>query len=432
MRTRYRWVVVGIIFMGSMLGYLDRTAFGVAAPMIANEFGLSPLQMGFLFSAFFAGYALFGLVGGFAADRFGSHKVIIAAALVWSLFCGLTATAGGFALLLIVRMIFGMGEGPWAPSINKLVSRWFPRDEQASAMGFSLSSQPLGAALAGPVVGLVAVAYGWRVSFIAIALLGICWVAIWALLVCDYPEHSRHVGDKERAYVVEARINVETRDAPSSSTLATILRADVLSVVAAWFGYSYILFFFLSWFPTYMVTARHLDIKSMAILSVWPWTLGFIGHAGSGFLTDALYRWLGDPRLARKIVLCSAMGVAALAVGFSSLVASVGLAVVLLSVMIFCLDLSASTPWALLLDTVEQDKIGRVSGFGLCVASLAGIVAPALTGWIVQATGSFVGAFVLAGAIAFIGASSVAVFVRKRRVAPTIAADHALMPNIQH
>src|SRR5258706_11665901 len=131
METRSRWTLVCLLFVGGAISYLDRAALSITAPLITKELNLEPAQLGIVFSSFFVGYALFCFVGGYASDRFGPRAVLTVSMLVWSLFCGLTAVTVGIASLLVVRVIFGMGEGPFCATINKLVSNWFPRQQQA-------------------------------------------------------------------------------------------------------------------------------------------------------------------------------------------------------------------------------------------------------------------------------------------------------------
>ena len=186
-----RWTVVALLFLGGMINYLDRSAIAVAAPFLTEQLSLSPSQLGWVFSAFFFGYATFCFVGGYASDRIGGRNVFAIASVVWSVFCGLTALVFSYASLLAVRVIFGMGEGPYGSATNKLVSNWFPRRQQASAVGWANAGTPLGGAIAGPIVGFIALSYGWRVSFVVIAIIGLCWAIAWMALVTDRPEQNK-------------------------------------------------------------------------------------------------------------------------------------------------------------------------------------------------------------------------------------------------
>ncbi|WP_428542558.1 MFS transporter [Rhodopila sp.] len=406
-----RWAVVGLLFLGGMISYLDRAALSVAAPLLSKELSLSPAELGMVFSVFFFGYAAFCFVGGYASDRIGGRNVFAIASVVWSVFCGLTAMVFSFGSLLIVRLIFGMGEGPYGSAANKLVSNWFPRRQQATAVGWANAGTPLGGALAGPIVGFIALAWGWRASFVIIAAIGLCWSAAWMLMVTERPEHNSHVSAAEAAEI--AADQDAATSGPTVSLGSLLARPAVLATAFAFFGYAYILYFFLSWFPTYLTTARHLSLQSMSFVSTIPWLLGFIGLAAGGSVSDAIFRITGNAVRARKLVLVVALLIAALCVALAGSVETVQAAVGLMAVSVFFMYLTGNTYWAIILDTVDRDRVGGVGGFVHLIANLAGIVAPSVTGFMVQATGgSYAGAFGLAGGIAVLGALSVAVFVR--------------------
>jgi len=406
-----RWTVVALLFLGGMINYLDRSAIAVAAPFLTQQLSLSPSELGWVFSAFFFGYAAFCFVGGYASDRIGGRNVFGIAAVVWSVFCGLTALVFNYASLLAVRAIFGMGEGPYGSATNKLVSNWFPRRQQASAVGWANAGTPLGGALAGPVVGFIALSFGWRVSFVVIAVIGLCWAVAWLLLVTDRPEQNPNTTAAERADIAGDQ---EPSGVQSPVKLGPLLmRPGVLATAFAFFGYAYILYFFLSWFPSYLTMQQHLSIKSMSFVSAIPWLLGFVGLAGGGMVCDGIYRLTGNALWSRKLVLVSGLLIAAVCVALAGTVTSVASAVSLMTVSVFFMYLTGNTYWAIILDTISKGRVGGVSGFVHLIANLAGIVAPAATGYMVQASGSFTSAFVLTGAIAVLGALSVAVFVRQ-------------------
>ncbi|AUC93086.1 MFS transporter [Bradyrhizobium sp. SK17] len=407
---KVRWQLVALLFIAGIINYLDRAALSVAAPLITQELGLDPAQLGVVFSSFFFGYALFCFVGGYAADRYGPRLVIIVAMTLWSVFCGLTATATSVAALVVLRVIFGMGEGPFNTTMAKFIGNWFPKSEQASAIGIANSGTPLGGAIAGPIVGFIALSYGWRISFIAIAAIGLLWVLFWALSSTDNPAQHGRVSEDERA---EIRRGQATETAQAELPLMHYLRQPaILATALAFFGYAYILYFFLSWFPSYLTMALHLSIQKMAIVSVIPWALGFVGLASGGFVCDALGRRLGDQVAARKLVMVVCLLVAAVAVALAGIATSLEAVIALIAIAVFFMYLSGSTYWAIILGLVESGRVGGVAGFVHLIANTAGIVAPIVTGVLVEKTGSFASAFVLAGGLATVGALLVALLVR--------------------
>jgi nitrate/nitrite transporter NarK len=186
----------------------------------------------------------------------------------------------------------------------------------------------------------------------------------------------------------------------------------VLATALAFFGYNYILFFFLTWFPSYLTMAQHLSIKDMSLATALPWTLGFIALALGGWVSDVVFRRTGRPLLARKLVLTVCLAAAAICVAFAGLVTTVGSALALMACAVFFLYLTGSTYWAIVQDTVRGENVGGVGGFIHAIANCAGIIGPTITGFIVQYTGAFTSAFVLAGGIAIIGVLAVVILVR--------------------
>jgi MFS family permease len=345
---------------------------------------------------------------------------------IWSVFCGLTAAATGIASLVVIRVIFGAGEGPFSSTANKLISSWFPRREQASAVGMANAGQPLGAALAGPVVGLVAISAGWRLSFVLIAAIGIVWVLFWLVIATDRPEQHRLLPNFDPAAALpEDAAEMQLR--PAVPLSAYCRRPAILATAFAFFGYAYILYFFLSWFPSYLTMAHHLSVQRMGSVNAIPWLLGFVGLASSGFVCDAIYRRTGNALFARKLILVTSLAIAAVCVALAGIASSVAMVVALMAVSVFFMYLSASTYWAIVLDTVEGGRIGAVSGFVHLIANLAGIVAPMATGFLVQASGTFTSAFVVTGGIAVLGALGVAIFVRQPHAETAEAASMALV-----
>lgn len=179
--------VILFLFLAGVINYLDRSALSIAAPFIQDDLTLSATQMGLIFSSFSIGYAIFNFLGGVASDRYGAKMTLFIAMVVWSLFSGAVALAFGFVSLLIIRILFGMGEGPLSATINKMVNNWFPPTQRASVVGVTNSGTPLGGAISGPIVGMIAVAFSWKVSFVLIMIIGLIWAVLWFKFVKEKP-----------------------------------------------------------------------------------------------------------------------------------------------------------------------------------------------------------------------------------------------------
>lgn len=404
MRDRYRFVIAALLFAAGMINYMDRAALAVVAPLISRDLALSPHQLGEVFSSFFLGYAIFCFIGGHLADRFGPRRVYAGAMALWSLFCGLTAAVGGFVSLLATRIAFGVGEGPMCATTNKSICNWFPREEAASMIGITFAGQPLGTALAGPIVGLAAVAFGWRVSFVAIALIGILWLLVWLAVMRDLPRQHRRVSAAERARIENSRESHAPFEAASGGSLAACLgRSSVLAVAGGLFAANYVLYFFLSWLPSYLVSAQHFAMREMSLISTVPWIGGALGYVLGGLLSDALLRRSGNGLLARKLVAMGGLGAAALFVLAIPFVTSAGAAVALITLAILCLMASPQASWAMTQELVPAGRVGGVSGFVHFLSNISGMIAPTVTGFAVEYGGGYRGSFLLTGAVGLAG-----------------------------
>jgi len=391
-----------------MINYMDRSALSVAAPFVMKDLGLNAAQLGIIFSSFFAGYTLFTFIGGYSSDLFGPKRVFAVSMTIWSIFCGLTAAATGFFSLLTFRILFGCGEGPFGAAANKMVRNWFPPQRVATAVGIANAGTPIGGALAGTVAGWGAMHYGWRTSFVVLAVIGLLWTLCWALAVSDVPKVQ-----PESAQSVEGGQNPPAKGETLPPLSFYLRQPTVIATGVAFFCYAYVLYFFLSWFPSYLTMSRHFDIVRMSLLNAIPWILGTFGLLLSGVFCDLLARICPDLLTARKRVLIVCLALAAVCVSLTGLVSSPSWSVALMALTIFCIYLTGATYWAIIQGEVRSEHVGAASGFVHLIANSAGIIGPAVTGAIVQATGAFTSAFLLAGGIALVGAVAVAAFVKR-------------------
>ncbi|RJS63124.1 MFS transporter [Priestia filamentosa] len=405
-----RGIVIILLFLAGVVNYLDRSALSIAAPFIHNELSLSATQMGIVFSSFSIGYALFNFIGGMAADRYGAKLTLFFAMIVWSVFSGALALAIGFVSVAVIRILFGMGEGPLSTTTNKMVNNWFPPNQRASIVGLTSSGQPLGGAIAGPIVGFISISYGWRISFIIIMLIGIVWSVLWWKLVKEKPESSSVQMKEEIASTVE---NPCIETARKLQFTFYLKQKTILFTAFAFFSYIYILFFFLTWFPSYLVDVRGLSIEEMSIITVIPWILGFIGLAIGGFVSDfSLKKFIKKGALfSRKLVLVTCLLLSAICIGLAGLVTTTTSAVILVALSVFFLYLTGAIYWAIINDVVDQSNVGSVGGFMHFVANIAGIIGPVLTGYIVDTSGTYTAAFLLAGGLAVFASLAVIFFV---------------------
>ncbi|EJL39096.1 MFS transporter [Brevibacillus agri] len=411
MFSQGKGMIILFLFLAGVINYLDRSALSIAAPFIKEDLSLTATEMGIIFSSFSVGYAIFNFLGGVASDRYGAKLTLFVAMIVWSLFSGALVLAVGFVSMIVIRVLFGMGEGPLSATISKMVNNWFPQNQRASVIGLTNSGTPLGGAISGPIVGFIAIAYGWKVSFIAIAIIGIIWAIFWWKYVKERPEGASSQAIAESAAAVENA----PAGAPEKLRLTFYLKQKtVLFTAFAFFAYNYILFFFLTWFPSFLIDARGLSVQEMSIITVIPWVLGFVGLALGGFVSDFfLKRFVNKGVLfSRKLVLVTCLFMSAVCIGFAGVITTTAGAVALVALSVFFLYLTGAIYWAIINDVVDRNNVGSVGGFMHFLANTAGIIGPTLTGYIVDTSGTYTAAFLLAGALAVCASLAVIRFVR--------------------
>ena len=230
----------------------------------------------------------------------------------------------------------------------------------------------------------------------------------------DTPATNPRVGPAEKALVATSRAAAAAREGAHSSIGHWLKTPAVLAVALAFFSYNYVLYFFLTWLPTYLTSVHHLDITSMSLLTVIPWVCGSIGMLGGGLLSDALFKRTGNSVLSRKIVLVGGLLLAALSVIVASQATTVGIAVTLIACANLFLLMAPQNCWVLIQEIVPSSQVGGVGGFVHLLANTAGIIGPALTGFIVQYGGGYGASFLLSGALAIAGAMAVLLVVRSK------------------
>lgn len=401
----FRWKILAIMFLGAFINYIDRVALPIAAPFVMKDFNLTPSQLGIVFSSFFFTYPIFCFIGGYLSDIFGPKKTLGIAMVVWSLFAGAPAVALGFVSLIIFRIGFGAGEGPVGSVTNKMVSNWFPSSERARAKGISDSGMSLGAAISGPIVGYIAYNYGWKESFIALAVLGIIWAILWWTIVEDTPRKHKKVSSEELAYIEGGQSQATNIDTSSRIPFKFYIRQPlVLAVAVSFFAANYITYFFMNWFPSYLVIEHNLSIKEMSIVSVIPWLLAALGFIIGGTVSDKLVKKLKSPIYARKSVIIVGLIVIAVSISLCGFVSAAVSAVTLMSIGVFFVNFITPCFWAIIQDSIQSQSVGRVGGFVHFISNIAGVFAPSITGFIVEGTGHFTSAFLVAGGLSIVGA----------------------------
>ena len=381
-----RWYLVFWLFVLSAVSFLDRVNISVAGSSIAAEYHLSQIQLGWVFSGFLLGYALFQTPGGWLADRLGPRLVLTVGVLWWGIFTALTAAVspamtGAILLFILVRFLLGAGEAIIFPASNQFVSRWIPTEERGLANGWIFAGVGAGAGSAPAFVTTIMVHYGWRWSFWLSAFIGLLVGAIWYLAARDTPEQHPRVSLRELAHIQSGRTAQSPAD-PAATTRnvswSTILQSvDVWAVTLSYFCFGYVAWIYFSWFYIYLAKERGLDLKSSAFYSTFPPLAMVAASLLGGVINDRITKTHGK-RAGRCGIAAFALLLAAVLLIFGSHAASVRLAGMVLSAGAGALYLSQSSYWSVTAD-IAGSRAGSASGFMNMGAQLGGAVTASLT-----------------------------------------------------
>ncbi|GAA2456296.1 MFS transporter [Actinomadura vinacea] len=415
-RTRTRYAVLAADFVILALNYADRAVIGVAAPVIMSELDISKAAFGWILAAFAFTYSPFGFIGGWLADKYGPRNVMGWAAIVWSVFTALTAAGVGFVSLLIVRLLFGCGEGPQATVTAKVMHNWFPKRELGMAVGVANAATPLGGAIGTPIVVAImsATQDNWRLPFIIFGAVGIFCAIGWFVVVRDTPEQHPRVSPAELAHIRQDAKEEETAPTDDRPWWRNLSLPAVWATAIAYFGYAWILWTFLNWFPTYLTEERGIDIEGLAVGAAVPWIGGCAGLALGGVFTDWLVRRTGKSGAPRRWTVILCLAATGILFGFLGQVGNTFSAVALMTVVVFLLYFTGAQYWLIVGEAVPAASYGSVSGAVQMFATTASIIAPAATGYLVESRLGWGGMFAIAAGIAVLGSLALAAFGRSR------------------
>ena len=412
--TRVRWFLVFWLFILSAVSYLDRVNISIAAGSIVDAYHLTDVQLGKVFSALVAGYALFQTVGGHLADRFGPRRVLTAGVVWWGIFTAATALVpadiGGALLLFVaVRFLLGAGEAVIYPAANQFVARWIPVRERGIANGWIFAGVGAGAGLTPPLITYLMIHYGWRSSFWMCAVIGFVAGAVWFFTARDSPAEHPRVSAAELA-AIQSGLTVTAAQSPQTALAGALVpwkrvvrSREVWAVTISYFCYGYVAWIFFSWFYRYLAKVRGLNLKASAFYSMLPFLAMLACCLLGGTLNDRLTKWRG-PRLGRCILAAYAMGLAAIFIAFGSQVQGVRLASVVLAGGAGALYLSQSSFWSVTAD-IAGGSAGSVSGFMNMGGQIGGALTGSLTPWIAVRYG-WTASFLVAAGLCLVGGLS--------------------------
>ncbi|ESQ78905.1 MFS transporter [Asticcacaulis sp. YBE204] len=408
-----RLSLVLLVITGA-LNYLDRSALSVTNAAIREEMGLSPIEMGLLLSAFSWSYAIAQLPVGGLIDRYRPRLFLTLGVAFWSIAQALCGLVTSFATFLGARILLGVGESPQYPTAARVVSDWFPPEKRGFPTGVFNSASPLGTAIAPPLLSVFLVLWGWRAVFVVLGVAGLFVAALWWAAYRN-PEDVK-LSDEDRA-----KISLAAEEKKASGGIkawgALFRHATTWGMIFGFFGSVYLNWLYLSWLPNYLQMERGMDTIRSGFAAFVPFFFGFIGCLVAGGLSDRLVKLTGSTVKGRKYLAIGAMfGMAAFTVP-AALVQSNTLALACISAVIFLANVASVGSWALVSAVAPPTQVASLGGLQNFGGFIGGALAPIVTGYIVQTTGSFVPALLVGAAAASLSAL-VYLFVVRKPIAP--------------
>ncbi|CCH06759.1 MFS transporter [Achromobacter xylosoxidans] len=415
--TRSRYLIMVMLFITVVINYLDRSNLSIAAPALKDEFGLDTVHEGLILSAFGWTYAAMQIPGGWLVDRVSPRVLYAAALILWSAATFFMGFAGSFVILFVLRLAVGALEAPAYPINNRVVTTWFPEKERATAIGFYTSGQFVGLAFLTPVLAWLQHHYGWHMVFVSTGLLGIVWGVLWYLIYRE-PRQFRGANAAEIELiqkgggVVDLDKRVTEKKAPFNwNDLGLVMSQRKLwGVYLGQFCLTSTLWFFLTWFPTYLVKYRGMDFIKSGFLASVPFLAAFIGVLCSGVLSDFLIRRGATVGLARKLPIILGLLISTSMIG-ANFTDSTPWVIFFLALAFFGNGL-ASITWSLVSALAPVRLLGLTGGVFNFVGNLSSICTPIVIGFLVSKD-SFAPAIVYVSSLALLGALSYILLVGK-------------------
>lgn len=392
--SNYRWVIIFCLFVLNLINYIDRSSIAYSIDLMGKDFHLDDSQMGLILGAFGVGYLLTTFLGGLCADKFGAKWTLTVGIIFWGLASMLTGLAHGFFIVFIARVLLGLAEGPSFPSLNRAVSDWLPETERNKALSLALISVPISLAIGAPLVTWLIGVFNWQGMFFILAILILAWLPFWLWLFKDDPRQTRRVNQAELEHIQQqCAIPVELK--AEENIVAGILKNKTLMANNwAFFVFGYMLFFFMTWLPTYLQQTYGLNLKEVGFFSMMPWLLSVFLMLMVGNYSDYLFKHTGNLRLSRSYPIILSQLLSALCVIPILFLHS------LLPVMFFVslavgFSMAPNAAYFAVNIDINPQKAGSTLGFMDMVFAISGFISPSLTGALVGWTGHYHIAFLL-------------------------------------
>jgi ACS family glucarate transporter-like MFS transporter len=409
-----RYLVVWLLFVATTVNYADRATLSIAGPALAKDLALDPVAMGYVFSAFGWAYVLAQIPGGWLLDRFGSKRVYVLSVLIWSVFTLLQGFVGvlpasiAVASLFFLRFLLGLAEAPSFPGNSRIVSAWFPTAERGTASAIFNSAQYFALVVFSPIMGTITHALGWRYVFFVMGAVGMVLAALLSKLI-HAPREDPRVSRDELAYIEQggalvdldhAQAGAPAASVPTWANVRQLLGSRMLvGVYVGQYCITTLTYFFLTWFPVYLVAGRGMSILKVGFVAALPALCGFVGGILGGVFSDALLRRGHSLTFARKAPIVTGMLLSVSMIACNYVDAE--WAVVGIMALAFFGKGIGALGWAVVSDTSPKEIAGLSGALFNTFGNTAAITTPIVIGYLVKGSGQF------EGALAFVGANAI-------------------------
>lgn len=394
-RKNFRWFIAGLIFFITLVNFIDRSAISFVIDPLKLEFGFTDTQFGMILSAFGLGYVLLTAFGGWLVDVWGPRFVWPLAAITWSICVALLGAAGGFWGFITLRFLLGITEGPHFPAVTRSISNWLSPAERARALSLGLVAIPMSAVVGAPITSYLVADFGWRAMFMIISSAGIVWAFVWYLFFRDRPEESKFITpDELRIISAPSPRKMEQEKSDPIDWRFLLTHPTLIANNIAYFAFGYMLFFATLWLPGYFLRQHNLNLKSVGWYLTIPWLVSAIFMKVGGIISDHLYKKTGSSRIARSHLIWICQFLAAICFVCLGFTQTLTTSLLFLSLGLGFGMMPQPAFFSINID-VAKERAGSAQGITSSCLSLGGIIAPAFTGFIIDATGSYQGAFLL-------------------------------------
>ncbi|MGF6090323.1 MFS transporter [Pseudomonas sp. 18173] len=406
---KYQSITVVLLLLIGIVNYLDRSALSIANTSIQKDMLISPSQMGILLSAFSLAYAFAQLPLGIIIDRLGSKISLGAALLTWSVAQSVSGLVNSFAGFIGLRILLGVGEAPMFPSAAKALSEWFEAEKRGTPTGIVLSSTCIGPCLAPPLLTLFMINFGWRGMFVITGLIGIVLATCWLMFYKSKKQYLAELAasgqpSPEVAQVAEKNAEPAPRKALLADWLSLFQYRSTWGAVLGFMGVIYMLWLHLTWLPGYFEREHGLGLYKTAWVVSLAYLFGAFGTIAAGRICDRMVKRGMSVLGSRKVTAISGLLLAAMFTLPLSFGSGLTLSVVLLCLALFSINLASSTAWMIantIVSTRRVASFGSIQNFG---GYIAGSIAPIVTGFSIQHSGSFATAFMVSAVVAVVAA----------------------------